>query len=282
MYRCNQPGHISQGCRNQRVVSGSKRDELSKSTKKEAGKEKRDNPSSEARVSERHNKSVRQTRFQEVTDNRYGSSDDSSEKSGNKTRTKSIAIEVNALITQEEHEDKGTQRVPLMDLKIQEIALKLKVNGKLIKAIMDTESPVTVISRGVYNAMEREFEKGENSVSIYIRKSNLKLFSCKKDQAVATSGECDVKLKHDDFKCITPVILAKGLAHECMIGMNMFVRWLAMKEERRVLLKRQPEDESDNSSLSQNPEIARLNNICLPRIRADFDFKNKILSKRPL
>ena len=67
---------------------------------------------------------------------------------------------------------------------------------------------------------------------------------------MATSAECDVKLEHDDFKCITPVILAKGLAHECLIGMK----------------------ESDNSSLSKNPEIARLNNICLPRIRADFDF----------
>ena len=79
-----------------------------------------------------------------------------------------------------------------------EIALKVKINGRLIKAILDTGSPVTVISRGVYDEMDREFEEEGNRVSSVVRKSKLKLFSCKRDQAVATSGECVVKLEHDD------------------------------------------------------------------------------------
>ena len=73
---------------------------------------------------------------------------------------------------------------------------------------------MTIISSGVYDIMGREFEEEGNIVSSIIRKSKLKLFSCKRDQAVATSGECDVKLEHEYFHCITPVIVAKGLAHE--------------------------------------------------------------------
>ena len=121
-------------------------------------------------------------------------------KNRNKARTNGIAIEVNALITQEEQEDKCTHHVPLMDLKTQEIALKLKANCRLIKAILDKGSPMTLISRGVNAVMDRcsvnavKFEEGANSVSSSIRKSKLKLFSCKRDQAVETSGECDVKL----------------------------------------------------------------------------------------
>ena len=96
---------------------------------------------------------------------------------------------------------------------------------------------------------------------------------------MATSGECDVKLEHDDFQCITPVIVAKGLAHECLIGMNVLIRWPAMKEVIRLLLKRQPEDERDNSSWAKNRQITRLNHICLPCIMADIELKSKLLSR---
>ena len=136
-----------------------------------------------------------------------------------------------------------------------------------------------VISRGVYDVMDREFEEEGNSVSSSIRKSKLKLFSCERDQVVATSGECDVKLKHHDFQCITPVIVAKGLANECLIGMNVLVRWPAMKEAIRVLLNRQPENERDSISWSKNPQIARLNNICLPRFMANSELKSKLFSR---
>ena len=106
-----------------------------------------------------------------------------------------------------------------------------------------------------------------------MRKSKLKLFSCEKEQAVATSGECDVRLEHEDFECITPVIVANGLAQECLVGMNVLVKWPAMKEAIRVLLKRRPESDSNNNSLSLKPKIARLHNICLPRIMANVELK---------
>ena len=123
-FRWQQLGHILQGCRNLRVISDDKRDELSKSTKEETEK-----ANSELKERERHNKSIRQTRFQELTDNVSGSSDDSSAKSGNEARTDSIAIEVNAMIQQEEQEDTGTHRVPLVDPRTQEIALQICKSG---------------------------------------------------------------------------------------------------------------------------------------------------------
>ena len=172
-----------------------------------------------------------------------GSSDDSSGESGTEARAKSIAIEVNAIVPREERIEKCTQRAPLVYMKTLEIALKVKVNGRLIKAIKDTGSPVTVISRGEYDEMDREFEEEGNRVSSLVRKSKLKLFSCERDQAVTTLGECNVKLEHDEFQCIIPVIVAKGLAHEYLIGMNVFVRWPVMKEAIRVLLKRPPEND---------------------------------------
>ena len=252
--------------------------------REETGKQKRDTMSRETKVYETHNpnKSVRQRHYQEVPDHVTGSSEESSEESEHKTRTNNIAIEVNAQISQEEQDKCVAQRVPLIDLKTQEIALKIKINGKFIKTILDTGSQVTVISRKVYDAMDREFEEEGTIVSSAIRKSKLKLFSCKRDHAVAISGECDVKLEKDEFKCITPVIVAKGLAHECLIGMNVLVRWPILKEAISALLKKQPVVGEENRRLSKIPLIARLNNIGLPQIIADNEFKNKLLLKQTL
>ena len=49
----------------------------------------------------------------------------------------------------------------------------MKINGRLIKAILDTGSPVTVISRRVYDEMDREFEEEGNRVISVVRKSKL-------------------------------------------------------------------------------------------------------------
>ena len=91
-YRCQQPGHISKGCRNQRVTVEYKRDEQSKSKKDEVGKPKKDTSVNEKASLERSNRSVRQTRFEEKADEVSGSSDDSSGESGTEARTNSIAI----------------------------------------------------------------------------------------------------------------------------------------------------------------------------------------------
>ena len=256
-----------------------KLDEPSKSKKDEVGKLQRDNPASEKISLERNNRSVRQTRFEERQEDASGTSDDSSGESGTEARTNSTAIEVNAMIPREEQIEKFTHRVPLEDQKTPEIALNIKINGKSIKAILDTGFSVTVISPGVYDIMGREFEEEGNIISSIIRKSKLKLFSCERDQAVATSGEYDVKLEHDDFQCITAVIVAKGLAHECLVDMNVLVRWPAMKEAIRVLLQRPPEYERDRNDWSNSPQFARFNNICLPRIMADDELRSKLLAK---
>ena len=85
------------------------------------------------------------------------------------------------MIPRKERIENCTQRVPLVDQKTPEIALKIKINGRIIKAILFTGSPVTVISRGVYDNMGREIEEEGKIVSSIIRKSKLKLFSCERD-----------------------------------------------------------------------------------------------------
>ena len=71
--------------------------------------------------------------------------------------------------------------------------------------------------------------------------------------------------------------LAKVLAHESLIGMNVLVRWPAMIEAIRVLLKRPPENALDNNSWSNSTQFAKLNNICLPRIMVDSELRSKLL-----
>ena len=91
-----------------------------------------------------------------------------------------------------------------------------------------------------------------------------------------------MKLEKDEFKCISPVIVAKGLAHECLIGINVLVRWPVMKEAISALLKKQPVVGEENRRLLKIQLIARLNNIGLPQIIADNEFKNKLLLKQTL
>ena len=207
-------------------------------------------------------------------------SDDSSDDSGAETVTNSISIEVNAVITQDQPESGISLRAPLIDTQHQEIALEVLINGKRIMAILDTGSPVTVISRRVYDDMTHLVEEAGISVSSELRKSKIKLFSCEKEQAVATAGECDVKLEHEEFRCVTPVIVAMGLAHECLIGMNVLVRWPTMKEAIRVLTQNGQHARREVEGLSHDPKIARLHNICLPRIFADDGFKHRHLLKK--
>ena len=186
-----------------------------------------------------------------------------------------MEISGNAVLSRDESTEGGTTRVPLIDSGCQEIALKVKTNGTSTRAILDTGSPVTVISHRLYEKLAKEFEDDGKRVSSTLRKSKIKLFSCEKDQAVATTGECEIRLEHDDFQCVTQVIVASGLAHDCLIGMNILVRWPAMKEAIGVLL--QNEKMSEMQMCSDNTKIARLHNICLPRILADEGFKERHL-----
>ena len=87
-----------------------------------------------------------------------------------------------------------------------------------------------------------------------------------------TMGECDVLIKHKEFQCLSPVIIAVDLAHDCLIGMNLLVMWPTMRDAIHVLIKARLSDEKKNSRFEPDSTATRLNNICLPRILSNFDF----------
>ena len=146
------------------------------------------------------------------------------------------------------------------------------MNDAVATAIIDTGSPVTVISQGLFERMGEEFE--ENSV---VLKSNLKIpsvkiFSCEIDKAMDTLGQCDVLLKHDKFECVSPVIVAVDLAHDCLIGMNVLMLWPTIREAIEVLMR--ANTVKDKIVLfDPDSRTTRLNNACLPRILSDFDIE---------
>ena len=88
---------------------------------------------------------------------------------------------------------------------------------------------MTVISKELFERMEETFEDNKIKVKSILKKSTVKSFSCEVDKALDTLGECDVILKHDQFQCISPVIVAVDLSHDCLIGMNVLVLWPTMK-----------------------------------------------------
>ena len=79
------------------------------------------------------------------------------------------------------------------------------------------------------------------------------------------SGECDVKIENDKFQCLTPVIGVQGLAHLCLIGMNILGRWPTIKEAIRVLIN---SSQKDKKSITEpnNLTVARINNIRLTKL----------------
>ena len=104
----------------------------------------------------------------------------------------------------------------MYDPNCKEIAVNINVNDSTAVAIIDTGSPVTVISKGMFERMGVEFEENKSLVKSNLKKSSVKLFSCEVDKALETLGECDVMLRHDQFQCISPVIVAVDLAHDCL------------------------------------------------------------------
>ena len=167
--------------------------------------------------------------------------------------------------------DKSTTKVPLIDSRCQEIALRVKINGISVKTIQDTGSPVTVISRSIYEELASEFEDDGKRVSSALRRSKIKLFACEKHRAVAMSGECDLKIEKEEFQWVSKSNGASGLAHDCLIGMNILVRWPTMKEAISVSMKSEPRGE-EGFSLSSNPDIAKLQRICLPPNLSNCEF----------
>ena len=113
-----------------------------------------------------------------------------------------------------------------------------------------------------------------------LKKTSVALFSCESNGAIETLGECDVKLIHADFQCISPVIVASNLAHDCLIGMNVLTKWPTMNNAINVLrrVKINKIDSNFNPSLTST----RLHNICLPKLLIENrteEFDRKIVVK---
>ena len=95
-----------------------------------------------------------------------------------------------------------------------EISLIVKVNDTAAKTIIDKGSPVTVISKGLFDRMGDEYEDNKLKLKVDLKISSIKLFSCEAEQAMNTMGECDVMIKHKEFQCLSRVIIAVDLAHD--------------------------------------------------------------------
>ena len=119
--------------------------------------------------------------------------------------------------------------------------------------------------------MGEEFIDQQSTVKSNLKSTSIKLFSCEVDKSLNTLGECDVMLRHDRFNCISPVIVAVDLAHDCLIGMNVLVFWPTMRNAIEVLLKARLQSTNVDPKFESDTQATRLNNICLPRILSDFD-----------
>ena len=97
-----------------------------------------------------------------------------------------------------------------------------------------------------------------------------------------TMGECDVLIKHKEFQCLSPVIIAEDLAHDCLIGMDVLVMWPTMRDAIDVLMKARLGDKERNSGFKSDSTATRLNNVCRPRILSNFDFGMLSMLKQSL
>ena len=266
-YNCQQIGHVSKYCRNRKA----QRPELKQPT--ESVQPTNNISRNSAQNTRNESTNERQTKFKDEVEVReyrgiLKSKDD------NETVVKNINFQTNAQVNNVCPEAGKTTRAQLFDPNNQEISVKLSVNDATVTAIIDTGSPVTVISKGLFDRMGEDFEENQVVQKSNLKNLSIKLFSCEVDKALATLGECEVFLRHEQFMCVSPVIVAVDLAHDCLIGMNVLVLWPTMKDAIDVLMKARPEVEDSGQMFVPKSSATRLNNICLPKIASNFDIKS--------
>jgi hypothetical protein len=171
-----------------------------------------------------------------------------------------VNVRINAAVKGDGTESGQIARAKVFDEEYKEIAVVVKVNDTDTTAIIDTGSPVTVISRGLFDRMGNEYEDNQQKVKSNLKNSSIKLFSCEADQVMKTMGECNVIIKHKEFQCLSPVIIAVDLAHDCLIGMNVLVMWPTMKNAIDVLMKARIGEEDNDSRFKSDSTATRLNN----------------------
>ena len=134
----------------------------------------------------------------------------------NQVHNNRIEVKINATTIDKNSSEHETPIAPLINKDFQEITIKVSINGQAKNVIIDTGSPVTVINKRFFNRMSKTFDEGGFSNKSELIKSSVSLYSCEAESAVSTMGECDVILEHKGSKCVTSVIVAKKLAHECL------------------------------------------------------------------
>ena len=92
-----------------------------------------------------------------------------------------INVRINATVSKPNIELDQAARAQVYDPNCKEIADKINVNDSMAVAIIDTGSPVTVISKGVFERMGDKFEENKIVVKKNLKKSSVKLFSCEVD-----------------------------------------------------------------------------------------------------
>ena len=85
--------------------------------------------------------------------------------------------------------------------------------------------------------MGDEYEDNNFIVKVHVKNSSIIFFSCEAVEAMNTICECHVLIKHKEFQCLSPVIIAVDLAHDCLISMNVLVMWSTMSDAIDVLMK---------------------------------------------
>ena len=252
-YNCQQTGHVSRFCRNKKVYPKPDSNQTPSQQK----------PS----TAQKPHNSTKQTRF--------------AKEKKEDAKVNSIKVRINATVGKVSSESDQMARAQVYDPECKEIAIPINVNDAIATAIIDTGSPVTVISKGLFERMSEEFIDQQLTVKSNLKATSIKLFSCEVDKALKTLGECDVMLRHDQFNCISPVIVAVDLAHDCLIGMNVLVLWPTMRNAIEVLLKARLQSANVDPKFESDTQATRLNNICLPRIMSDFDL-DRFSMKEPV
>ena len=155
------------------------------------------------------------------------------------TRTIKFTIIESRLKSTQQHSIKKLQlrKQKLPHLEFEDITMDVSINGQPTKAISDTGSPVTVISKILFDRMDKKFDDGNLYVQTSLGKTSISLYLCEAESAVSTIGECNVLIIYKGSMCVSSVNVAKNLAHDCLLGMNVLTKWPGTKDAIEVLLK---------------------------------------------
>ena len=188
-YNCQPKGHVSRYFRNKKVSTPRIEDKPHNNEKPKytgASTLQKDQNAQPSQKQQYDKSAVRQTR---LTDDQTRQESDSQDEQdaffGN------VNVRINAT-TGESTNSGQIARAKVFNSQYKEIALVVKVNDTDATAIINTESPVTVISRGLFDRMGDEYEDNQQKVKLIIKNSSIKLFSCEADQVMNTMGECNV------------------------------------------------------------------------------------------